>query len=279
MAGATWMDERNDRKKQEEADVARLARAMEDRDEGEFIERYGPALRAGGHCLVRPDRGEAERERVAVIIQRDRRDREAELDRKVASHEISEGVYFNLTDTVVPPTPEFLAKTDVVPFTPDQQDGTVRTVSTVRVVRTPIIARLWRAGKISDDLARACLWYRMAHEYAGLEGRWSSSPWRGPNDISVPGYKGMMPGHIAMTHSEAEARQEFRQAVIAIEPMYREFFNQVVIHDLPLRNAARFAKCRNAKVLRRFRDCAEDLLDHLEARKIELPSPHDWTRA
>ena len=279
MAGDTWLDDRNRRKAIEAAADEKFAVKFEDEVFRRFWGELAPIFSAHGVSLTDPSHSLAEQERVEIIIQRDRRERKEELDRKVAETEVDAGLFYNLTDTVVPPTPELLAKVDVAPYTPKQQDGTVRTVTTVRVIRTPIIARLWKAGKLSDDLARACLWYRMVHECAGLDGHWASSQWKGPDHVSSGTTQGIAAGHLPMTMLEAEARQEFRQAVIAIEPMYREFFNHIVIHDLPLRNAARFAKCRNNKVLSRFRDCAEDLLDHLEARKIELPSPHDWTRA
>lgn len=266
--GVLWLEERNRRKAIEEADAKRLAVALYQREEQEFFLRYGQAFRDGGHCLIEPSR--AEIDRVQVIIQRDQTDRAIEIDRQVAEVEVSEGQYYNLTGTVILPTPEWLAKHVTTRFVVKQPDDTVRVVETVRAVRTPIIARLWRSGKISDEIARACLWYRKTFEYAGLEGRWSSSQWRGPDHISGGGH-GTTAGHMPMTMTEAEARQEWRQAVIAIPAFYREFFDQVVIHDLSLRQAARFAKCRNDKVLRRFCDTAEELLDHLEARKLDLP--------
>lgn len=276
MTGGTWLQDRNREKAREAAEDARLARVLEAQDETDFIVRFGAAFREAGHCLV--ERGGAERDRIEVIIQRDRTDRLIEMDRQVAEVEVANGNYYNLVGSALPPTPEWLAKHETMPFTPKQADDTVRVIKTVRVVRTPIIARLWRAGKITDELARACLWYRKTFEYAGLEGRWSSSQWRGPDHISGGGGNGAVAGHVPMTLSEAEARNEYRQAVIAIDPIYRQFFDQVVIHDVSLRDAARFAKCTNGKELPRFLVAAEDLLDHLEARGIELPSLAELVR-
>lgn len=275
--GVTWLEERNREKAREEAEARRLADALERHDETEFIIRFGPAFIAGGHCLFEPRRDESER--VEVILRRDRTDRLIEIDRQVAGAEVTEGVYFNLSDVVISPTPEWLAKHETAVFVPKQPDDTVRVIKTVRVVRTPVIARLWRAGKISDEIGRACLWYRETHEIAGLNGSMSFSSWCGPDHIRDGASGAMAAGHMPKTMREAEARQEFRQAVIAIDPFYREFFDQIVIHDVSLRHAARFAKCANDKVLRRFLDAAEDLLDHLEARQIELPAPYDLHRS
>lgn len=275
--GGTWLDERRRARVREAADMARLSAAIEDSEEHEFFLRYAQAFWDGGHCLIEPSR--AEIDRVEVIIQRDLADRREEIDRQVAQHEVEDGVYFNLTGAVMAPTPEWLAKHVTTRFVPKQPDDTVRVIETVRVVRTPIIARLWRSGKISDELARACLWYRMRHEQAGLEGRWSSSQWRGPDDIPAGGSKGGT-GPMAMTEIEAEARQEFRLAHDALVPVkLRAFFDKIVLEDMPLRRAARFAKCRDERALKRFRTVAESLLTFCENSKISLPPLTDLARA
>lgn len=212
------------------------------------------------------DMAEAENQRVRELVERSRRERIREADRKRAELEVSEGQFVNLSDTVIEPTPEWLEKGPVIGFTPDQTKGTTRTVRSVRRVLTPIVRRLWEAGKITDEQHFACAWYRERHEVAGLEGRWKSSH-IGFTSGTSGGGAGSSP--MAMHEHEAQARIQFRAARAAMTAFYLRFFDAVVLEDLPLRRAARFAKCRDGKAPHRFRMVAQELANFCERMSIE----------
>lgn len=266
--GGTWLEDRNREKAREAAEDARLARALEAQDETDFIVRYGPAFREAGHCLVDDDG--SERERVEVIIKRDRTDRLIEMDRQVAEVEVANGNYYNLVGSALPPTPEWLAKHETMPFTPKQADDTVRVIKTVRVVRTPIVARLWRAGKITDDQFRACLWYRKVHEQAGLEGRYSGMKFDKENMGGGSSRSSGGAGHIPLTMEEAFARRMFRAAQEYLPSNYLVFFEKVVIDDVSLNRASRFARCRNERAPHHFRTVAQCLAAFCDANGVDM---------
>lgn len=210
----------------------------------------------------------AERRRVNALIERDRADTARDRMRKEAELEVSEGVFVHLDDTVLDPTPEWLEKGDVERFTPRAPDGTVRSVSTVRRVKTPIVNRLHGRGKLTDDQYRACCWYRDQWEYARLDGRYKS------NHLSLTGNTGggtgMSQAPMAATVHEASARVMIRAARDAMTAMYLRFFDAVVIDNIPPSRICRFAKCIPRKADRRFRDTAQQLADFIEQNEIEV---------
>lgn len=214
----------------------------------------------------------AERQRVSAIIARDQIDRQDEIFRKQAEMELAKGVFVNLDDTVTPPTPEWLAKFDTAPFTPRLHDGTVKTTRSVRRVVTPMVMRMWNAGKITDDQARACMWYRSMHDQAGLEGRWSSMR----ISDSPGGNQGGAAGHVPMSLQEAEARRNYRIATNSIKPHLRRFFQAVVIDDIIIRNAARFVRCSNGKEVMKFRLAANQLVVFVEGSGIDAAKASDF---
>lgn len=210
-----------------------------------------------------------EERRVTAMIERDRGEAARERMRKDATLEVSEGNFVHLDDTVVEPTPEWLGKGDTERFTPKAPDGTVRSVSTVRRVKTPIADRLHRRGKITDDQHAACAWYRDQWEAARLDGRYKS------NHLSLSGNTGgggggMAQAPMAATIYEAEARAMIRAARDAITPMYLRFLDAVVIDNIPLGRACRFAKCPERKVDFRFRQVSQELYDFIDKSGIEL---------
>lgn len=219
---------------------------------------------------------EVERKRVAEIIARDRADRLREHERRQATLEVSEGVFVNLADTAIEPTPEWMEKGDVRPFTPKQPDGTVRTLKTVRRVVVPIVVRMHRSGKITDDQASACIWYRSVAMLAGMEGKCASSQWN-PNSTIRRGTVDAGFGYVPASEAIAVARDAYRKARNALPRFYIKFFEKIVLDDVPLRRAARFAKCGDHKAPRRFRDVAQALADYRERKDIHIG--HDYGRA
>ncbi len=222
----------------------------------------------GEDALTRVHRArQAEKRRVQAIIDRDRAEAARDRMRNEAELEVSEGVFVHLDDTVVEPTPEWLEKGDTERFTPKAPDGTVRSVSTVRRVRTPIVSRLHGRGKITDDQFRACAWYSDQWEAARLEGRYKS------NHLSLSGNTGggtgMSQAPMAATIHEAQARVLIRNARNAMTAMYLRFFDAVVIDNIPPSRICRFAKCIPRKADRRFRDTAQELADFIEKNGID----------
>lgn len=222
-------------------------------------------IRAGGKLTA----SEAEAARVKAMLKRDRADASKERDRKAAELQVRDGVFVNLADTVIEPTPEWLRQGDVVAFTPKQPDGTVRKVSTVRRVVTPLIIRMWNAGKITDEQCAAALWYRATYEVAALEGRYSTSQWSATGSVQRSAKIIGFVGHVAMHQTEAEARDAFRTARNALPAFYLRFFEAVVLHDVPLRRAGRFARCPERKINHRFRMVIQQLADHCEQSGVE----------
>jgi len=211
----------------------------------------------------------AEQGRVDAIIERDRADRQREIDRRVARSLVESGNYERITETVMEPTPEWLKKGDTMPFTPRQHDRTTRVFKTVRRVSTPIVLRMWKAGKLSDDHARACLWYRDRWESAGLDGRVKSS------HLSLSGNTGggsggMGQAPMAIHEREAIARREYRDARDAIAPVLLRMFEAVVLGNVPLRRTERFVRCRNGQIKQRFIAACGDLMAHCERLGLEI---------
>lgn len=202
-----------------------------------------------------------EEDRVAALIKRDKKDRSRDRDRKAADMEVAEGRFVNLSDTVVEPTPEWLEKGDVTTFVPKQPKGTTKVIRTVKRMKAAMVMRLFFQGKITEDQMRACMWYRDQYEIAGLMGRVKS------NHLSLTGNTGggggMGQAPMALHAREAEARELFRSARDAITPFYLKFFDSIVIHDIPPSRAARFARCRNDRAFARFRDCAQEMAEHV----------------
>ena len=232
-----------------------------------------PIFLRHGHGLVEKSSIEiAERQRVAAIIARDQRDRAREQDRKLAEIEVRGGVFVNLASTVIEPTPEWLIKGEVRSFTPKQPDDTVRVIKSVRRVLTPIVGRMWKAGKLSDEHLKSCLWYRQMHEKAGMEGRYSGSRYGDAcalNVAKLTRFSGAS-GHIPMTIDEAYARQMSRLARTAINPSVLRFFDAIVLEDVPLRRAARFVRCRAGGAKEKFRKAVMDLTFFCENEKVDL---------
>lgn len=209
-----------------------------------------------------------ERRRVQRIIDRDAGDAAREDMRKQAEVEVKAGSFVHLDDTVVEPTPEWTEKGDVERYTPKAPDGTVRSVSTVRRVATPVVRRMWAKGRLRDEQLAACERYRAAHEQAGLTGRWKSSHLSLTGNVGGGGGAGQSP--MATHEWEAQAREEFRAARADMRPFYLHFFDAVVLEDLPISRAWRFARCPKHKAEALFRDAAKELADFYEARGVEL---------
>lgn len=214
------------------------------------------------------DMAAAEEVRVRQIIERDKREAVAERDRKAAELEVAGGKVSLLPETAIEPTPEWLAKGDTETFIPKQAKGTTVLIKTRRRIDKPIIMRMWKDGRLTDDQMKACLWYRDVFEIAGLDGSFKTS--QIGNSEGVSGGGAAYSGHIPNTLHAVYARQSIRGAREAIGSFYLKFFEAVVCDGTPIPRAARFAKCRREKALFRFRQLASILYDHLNATGLDL---------
>lgn len=233
----------------------------------EMVDQYGPMLRAIGEGFPYvPPLNQAQR--VDALVASDRSYRIAEDLRERALLEVREGVFVNLADTVVSPTPEWLAKNDTQTFVPKQPDGTVRTIKTVRRVLTPVVVRMANAGKLRDEHLFACLWYRDQYEIGALDGRVKTSSF---SDAPGGGGDGSGQHPMARNDTEAEARLMLRKA---LEHMDREhckirLFHEVVAKDNGVRTAARIARVDNARAMRLFRVACDSLTRFCSSMKID----------
>jgi hypothetical protein len=253
----------------EAANADQIALAIDKAQDDRLAAELGPIFRAHGHGLVAESpAARADRTRVEALIKRDQIDRSKERDRRLAEMEVAKGVFVNLTDTVLEPTPEWLAKGEVGTFTPKQPDDTVRVIKTVRRVSNPVVARMHAAGRLSDAQYAACRWYRARHEAAGLEGRYKSS------NLSLAGNVGGGTGGggqapMALHEFEAEARIQFRAARAKLTAFTLRFFEAVVLGDVPVSRSWRMSRAPKHKAETRFRDEAQRLANFCDENGIE----------
>ncbi len=206
--------------------------------------------------------------RVKAVIDRDRADRIREADRKRAEIELANGSFVNIADSVIEPTPEWLAKGDVATYRPKQPDGTVREVKTVRRKAGSVLVGMHMEGRINEDHFVACMWYRSVYEQAGVDGRYKSSHISMTGNTGGGGGQGQHP--MAQHHREAEAREFYRLARMEINPRFLPVFELVVVEGLSLRAASVTAKRDNSRLLANFTMAAQRVFDFCEGRGIDL---------
>lgn len=241
--------------------------------EDRFDQREAARINSDIDVLIARCASEPEAERVAAIIDRDKADRIAEQDRKLATIEVKRGVFVNLADTVMPPTPEWLAKGEVRSFTPrligeGGRTETVKTVKTVRRLEMSTVTRLHLRGKLTEEELWACVWFREIHERAGLSGRYKSSHLSLAGNVGGGGGGAQHP--MAQHEFEAEARLAYRAARKSLTSFYVRFFEAVVIGDVPVRRAARFARCRAERAVLRLRQVIGELIVHCNQVGVEI---------
>jgi hypothetical protein len=258
-------DPRSEQEIEDEALADALDRAQDDR----MAEVIGPILWKHGHGRVpEPEATRANRERVEAMLERDKADRIRERDRRLAELEVSHDNFINLSDTVIEPTPEWLEKGEVRPYTPKQPDGTARVVRTVRRLSLPRVLMMHQAGNLSDDHLAACIWYRSQFEEAGLQGRVKSSLLSLAGNVGGGGGgDGQFP--MPLHEREAIARQLYRGARANLTAFYVRFFEAVALRDVPISRAARFARCRAERAPLRFRDCCNQVIEYMDKNEIE----------
>ena len=187
-----------------------------------------------------------EAKRIAELLDRDAVDRKLNRRRELAQREIAAGRFVNLQDTVDTLPDEQLAAGDFVPVEVDNPEGTVREQRrTIR--RVARVVALHQRAVIDDDGLFACLWYRKQWERSGLDPLISST-FEPKYGSGAPDY-----GHGAKTPAQAEARDEYRWAKTFVPDDVASLFEQVVLHDNTIADAARLGRCRYANAVAAFR--------------------------
>lgn len=229
-----------------------------DRDTEQAADRIARALMGEDPVATVEARKAQEQARLSAMIARDREDAEREAARQAAMIEISEGVYVNVGEAVLAPTPEWLSKGDTVSVTV-QADGEghhARSVKTVRRVMTSHAKRAYRAGKITEEQKIACEWYRDQYDAAGLDGRVKTSN-------LTQRISGGVAGGVMFTEDQIAAQWHFRNARGRIDARMLKFFDLVVIDEIPVARASRVSRTgRNPFVT--LRGCADAVAGYMD---------------
>jgi hypothetical protein len=202
-----------------------------------------------------------QRRREAELVAADQQWREAERRRKQAEAEIAEGKFSLIEDTVIPPTPEQLAKGDFVPYTPRGLDGTIRSVSTVRRRLFDSIVHLAARGVLDEDQAKACRWYRDRYEAAQMEGPCGISAY----GETIRGDK--FYGHLPHSTWAAQARSELRWAQARIARDALRPFHMVVAGNLGIDDAAKACRRRRAWTRLQVKEASAAVARAIELRR------------
>lgn len=199
-----------------------------------------------------------EAKRVADMLASDREYQAREITRAAAELEIREGVFVNVADAVVEPTPEWLGKGEVVGKTvrADGEGYHVRVVRTVRRVVTSQQLRAFRAGKLNELQCKACDWYSSMHERSGLEGQWGS--WNVNDRVS-----GGAGSRTAFSQDQVEAQDALRNARLLMPARFRKLFDLFVIDGTPMVRAKKLAPCPR-EPYHAIRLCADGIADYIE---------------
>lgn len=211
-------------------------------------------LEAIGSPLVR------EANRVATLLARDAEYAAEERAREAAVIEMADGLTVNVVDTVVPPTPEWLAKTPTRTVYVGGEKWTDRSahepLKTVRRIAASMAFRIHSDGRINERQFKACAWYRDRYELAGLEGNIKSASFE-------PRISGGSGSGLPFSDVQIEAQDEYRNARIMVPMLLRAFFELVVIDDMSLTAAKKNAPAGKS-ALDSFKCCADRVADYIE---------------
>lgn len=201
-----------------------------------------------------------EANRVAAILARDAEDAEAERARQAAAIELDNGLTVNLVDTVVPPTPEWLAKTPVRSVYIGADNWTDRgahePVRTVRRIPASMAYKIHTSGRITERQFKACAWYRDRYEVAGMEGNIKGASFE-------PRISGGTTSGLPFSDIQMEAQDEYRNARLLVPMGLRTFFELVVVQDRSLTQARKLSKA-GKDPLDSLKCCADRVADYIE---------------
>lgn len=197
-----------------------------------------------------------EADRVAALIARDRAEAEREAARQAAIIQVAEGITVNIGNTVVEPTPEWLAKGKSRAVAVGGERWTDQPITTRRRVETSHAERAYNAGRITARQCKACQWYREQHEKSGLSGNVKSTSFE-------PRISGSASIGLPFTPRQIEAQKEIDNARLMIPSRLQKFFEAVVLGDTPITRAARIAYA-GRHPLDGLRCCADRVADYVE---------------
>lgn len=197
-----------------------------------------------------------EADRVAAIIDRDRAYAEREAERRAATIQVAEGLTVNIGNTLVEPTPEWLAKGESRAVAVGGERWTDQPITTRRRVETSHAERAYNAGRITARQCKACQWYREQHEMSGLSGNVKSTSFE-------PRISGSASVGLPFTPRQIEAQNEMDNARLMIPSRLRKFFEAVVVEDTAITRAAKIAYAGRDPI-DGLRCCADRVADYVE---------------
>lgn len=228
-----------------------------------------------------------EAERAAGVIARSVQDRRAERLRVAAIEQVGKGRNGDLAHTYLRPTPEQIGPENakVKRFEEvivEKHAGSDREVHTLRRVSVNRVKQLYDRGIFTDDTYPAVLWYQRQWEAAGFVLGASAANW-GEAIVGERSY-----GATPKSEAAMEARHMFRFArggraefndqgvavgfegwSLALNParaadvLCLEMFDQVVLGEATIAEAAEFAKCAQRTATLRIQSVALRLLGRI----------------
>lgn len=228
------------REREIEQAADKLARAMMDEDPVAAVEA----------------RKAKEEARLSAMIARDREDAERETARQAAMIQVADGLTVNIGNTVVEPTPEWLAKGESRVVAVGGERWTDVPMSTRRRVVTSHFERAYNAGRITARQSKACAWYCEQHERSGLSGNVKSTNFE-------PRIAGTATVGLPFTPSQLDAQDELRNARLMIPSRLRIFFDKVVLDDIAITRASKLVHA-GRHPLDSLRCCADQVADYVE---------------
>lgn len=231
-----------------------------DRETSDAADRLARALMGVIRVEAIDAASSRERYRVDALLARDAEDAAAEQARQAATIELADGLTVNVVDTVVPPTPEWLAKTSTRTVYVGADNWTDRSahepLKTVRRIAASMAFRIHSDGRINERQFKACVWYRDRYELAGLDGNMKTASFE-------PRISGGSGSGLPFSDVQIEAQDEYRNARIMVPMLLRAFFELVVIDDMSLTAAKKNAPAGKS-ALDSFKCCADRVADYIE---------------
>lgn len=235
-----------------------------DRDTEQAADRIARALMGEDPVAAVEARKAKEEARKAGMIARDRADAERETARQAAMIQVADGLTVNIGNTVVEPTPEWLAKGESRVVAVGGERWTDVPMSTRRRVVTSHPRRAFNAGKINSRQVAACDWYLKTYEKTGLRGNWGSS------QISDTFVMGGSIAHFRFSNIQLEAQDEIRAANLMIPARFKKFYALVVLDEIAISKASRLAACavNPYHALRISSDGVADFVEHILKERL-----------
>jgi hypothetical protein len=221
------------------------------------VETYNTIARKLAQAAARKNESEM---RVLSLLEKDAADREAEQRRRIALADLEAGIERSKADTLIPPTPELLAKGDFISRKIADKQWADGALSGYRRVQISQIVLLHGRGVLSDETFAATKWYRDRYEAAQMDAKAPVARY-GETVRGDPVY-----GHLPSTEWAAEAREDIRDARSFIPNDILPMFDAVVLEDIGMKDAAKLKRLRYANFSAAFKLATERLYDGISHR-------------